>query len=52
MKETAARALNAQVVGTLYAGEITFKGLKESNVQKARRLGDKLLSSIRRYGGN
>ena len=48
MKETAKVALNAQVVGTLYAGEITFKGLKESDKIKARKLGEKLVAEIRK----
>jgi len=48
MKETAKHALNAKVVGTLYAGEITFKGLKESDKIKARKLGEKLVAEIRK----
>lgn len=51
MKETAKLALNAQVVGTLYAGEITFKGLKESDKIKARKLGEKLVAEIRKEKG-
>ncbi len=48
MKELGALALNARVVGTLYAGEITFKGLTPGDRRKARQLGDRLVAAIRR----
>lgn len=46
MKELAKRSLNARVVGTLYAGEITHKGLKQKDILKAGRLGENLVSAI------
>lgn len=46
MKELAKRSLNARVVGTLYAGEITHKGLKQGDILKAGRLGENLVSAI------
>lgn len=46
MKELGTCALNAKTVGTLYAGEITFKGLQAKDIAKARRLADKLAAAI------
>lgn len=48
MKELAKCAFNARVIGSIYAGEITFKGVKQGDIFKARRLGEKLVSEIRR----
>jgi len=48
MKELAKLAFNAKVVGTLYAGEITFKGLQEKDRLKARRLGQTLVARIQK----
>ncbi len=50
MKELAKLAFNARVVGTLYAGEITFKGLQEKDRLKARRLGQRLVGRVRELG--
>ena len=50
MKELAKLAFNAKVVGTLYAGEITFKGLQEKDRLKARRLGQRLVDRIQKNG--
>lgn len=47
MKELGAVALNARVVGTLYAGRLTFQGLGDREIRKARALGDRLVSAIR-----
>lgn len=47
MKEMASCSFNANVVGELYAGELIAKGLQESDIQRARRLGQKLASKIR-----
>lgn len=47
MKELGDCALNARVVGGLYAGELTFKGLRASDRLKARRLGERLAAAIR-----
>jgi len=48
MKEIARRSFNARVVGTLYAGELTFKGLKKRDIQKAYDLGKKLVAEIQK----
>ncbi len=47
MKELARRSFNAKVVGTLYAGEQTTRGLRERDVRKARELGRRLVLSVR-----
>ncbi len=46
MKEMSKRSLNATVIGTLYAGELTSKGLKDRDVQKARVLGKTLANHL------
>jgi hypothetical protein len=51
MKELADCALNAKVIGTLYAGEQTFKGLKDSDRRKARKLGEDLVAAINSQRG-
>jgi hypothetical protein len=47
MKEMCKRSFNASVIATLYAGERTFKGLKERGVHKAYELGKALASQLR-----
>lgn len=47
MKELAKRSFNAKVVGTLYAGEQTTRGLRDRDVRKARELGRRLVLSVR-----
>lgn len=49
MKELAGCALNAEVIGSLYAGEITFKGLQNRDIRRARALGECLVDTIRRH---
>lgn len=39
MKELSRLSFNAETIGTLYAGELTFKGLKDKDRRKARELG-------------
>jgi hypothetical protein len=47
MKEMCKRSFNASVIATLYAGERTFKGLKDRDVHKAYELGKALTSQPR-----
>lgn len=47
MKETARLSFNARVIGTLYAGEQTFRGLVDSDIRKAGMLGERLVSAIK-----
>jgi multimeric flavodoxin WrbA len=47
MKEMAKLSFNAEVIETLYAGELTFKGLKDKDVREAREMGRALASKIR-----
>jgi len=47
MRETAQLSFNARVVGTLYAGEQTFRGLVDSDIRKAGMLGERLVSAIK-----
>ena len=49
MKELGDYALNAKVVGTLYAGALTFKGLRDHDLAKARCLGARLVAAIRAH---
>lgn len=49
MKELAKYAFNAKVVGTLYVGELKFKGLQEKDLFRADRLGRRLVTEIRRW---
>ncbi|MBN2028242.1 MAG: flavodoxin family protein [Actinobacteria bacterium] len=39
MKELSKLSFNAETIGTLYAGELVFKGLKDKHRRKARELG-------------
>jgi len=50
MKEMADLSFNARVIGTLYAGEQTFKGLQDTDRRKARTLGEKLVVKIKDSG--
>lgn len=47
MKEMSKRSFNARVVGTLYAGKLSFRRLKDRDIRKARDLGRDLVSAIR-----
>ncbi len=47
MKEMCKRSFNAKVIGTLYAGELTSKGLQDRDASKARELGRALASKVR-----
>lgn len=51
MKELGDCALNARVVGSLYAGQQTFRGLRDRDRLKARQMGAKLADVIRRAHG-
>lgn len=42
MKELSRLSFNAETIGTLYAGELTFKGLKDKDRRRARELGRSL----------
>ncbi|MHB8895868.1 MAG: flavodoxin family protein [Candidatus Geothermincolia bacterium] len=46
MKEMSKRSFNAGVIGTLYAGEQTTKGLKGRDIRKAHDLGKALVTEL------